>query len=64
MSINLVLESLHDKCMHAKLLQLFLNLCDLMDCSPSGSPVHGILQIRILEWVAISSSRRSSGPGD
>ena len=35
-------------------------LCDPMDCSPSGSSVHGILQARILEWVVISSSRRSS----
>ena len=29
-------------------------LCDLMDCSPPGSSVHGILQARLLEWVAIS----------
>ena len=35
-------------------------LCDHMDCSPPGSSVHGILQARILEWVAISSSRGSS----
>ena len=35
-------------------------LCDLMDCSPSGSSVHGILQARILEWVAMPSSRGSS----
>ena len=35
-------------------------LCDLMDCSPPGSSVLGISQARILEWVAISSSRRSS----
>ena len=35
-------------------------LCDLMDCSPLGSSVHGILQAKILEWVAISSSRGSS----
>ena len=35
-------------------------LCNPMDCSPPGSSVHGILQARILEWVAISSSRRSS----
>ena len=33
-----------------------------MDCSPPGSSVHGILQARILEWVAISSSRGSFGP--
>ena len=32
-------------------------LCDPMDCSPPGSSVHGILQSRILEWVAISFSR-------
>ena len=39
-------------------------LHDPMDCSPPGSSVHGILQARILEWVAISFSRRSSWPGD
>ena len=37
-------------------------LCDPMDCSPPGSCVHGILQARILEWVAISSSRGTSWP--
>ena len=31
-------------------------LCDPMDCSPPGSSFHGILQARILEWVAISFS--------
>ena len=36
--------------------------CDPMDCSPPGSSVHGILQARILEWVAISFSRVSSQP--
>ena len=35
---------------------------DLLGCSPPGSSVHGIFQARILEWVAISSSRRSSWP--
>ena len=44
-------------CMHAKLLQLCLNLCDSRDYSPPGSSVHGILQARILEWVAMPSSR-------
>ena len=39
-------------------------LCDHMDCSPPGSSVHGILQARILEWVAMPSSRGSSQPGD
>ena len=35
-----------------------------MDCSPPGSSVHGVLQARILEWVAISFSRESSQPRD
>ena len=39
-------------------------LCDPMDCSPPGSSVRGILQARILEWVAISFSRGSSRPRD
>ena len=45
---------------HAKSLQLCPTLCCPMDCSLPGSSVHGILQVRILEWVAIFSSRRSS----
>ena len=39
-------------------------LCACMDCSPPGSPVHGILEARILEGVAISFSRGSSRPRD
>ena len=39
-------------------------LCDPVDCSLPGSSVHGILQARILEWVAISFSRGSSQPRD
>ena len=39
--------------------QSCLTLWDLMDCSPLGSSVHGILQARILEWVAIPFSRGS-----
>ena len=39
-------------------------LCDPMDCSLPGSSIHGILQARILEWVAISFSRGSSQPRD
>jgi len=38
----------------ASLLSL-VKLCEPMDCSPPGSSVHGILQVRILEWVAIPS---------
>src|SRR5574340_167266 len=47
----------------AKSLQSCLTLCDPVDSSPPGSSVHGILQARILEWVAISFSRGSSQPG-
>ena len=47
----------------AKSLQSCLTLYDPMDCSPPGSSVHGILQARILEWVAIPFSRGSSNPG-
>ena len=39
-------------------LQSCLTLCDPIDSSPAGSPVPGILQARILEWVAISFSKR------
>ena len=40
-----------------------LTLCDPMDCSPPGSSICGILQVRILEWVAISFSRGFPNPG-
>ena len=49
---------------YAKLLPLWLTLCDPMDYSSPGSSVHGILQVRILEWVAIFFSRGSSPPTD
>ena len=50
----------------------YIKMCDSfvsnslrpMDCSPPGSSVHGILQARILEWVAIPLSRGSSQPKD
>ena len=44
--------------------QLCPTLCDPMDCSLPGSSVHGILQVRILEWVAMPFSRRSYQPRD
>ena len=44
-------------CMHAKLLQLCSTLCNPIYHRPSGSSVHEILQARIMEWVAIPSSR-------
>ena len=50
--------------MYAKSLQLYLTLCNTMNYSPPGSSVHGILQIRILEWVAMPSSGRLSRPRD
>ena len=46
--------------MHAKSLQSCLTLCDPMDYSLPGSSVHGILQARVLEWVAVPVSRGSS----
>ena len=46
--------------MHSKLLQSYLTLCDPMDYSPRGSTIYGILQARILEWIAMLSSRGSS----
>ena len=49
--------------MHAKSLQSCLTLYDRLDSSPPGSSVHGILQARILEWVAMTVSRGSSRPG-
>ena len=48
----------------SEVTQSCLTLCDPVDCSPPGSSIHGILQARILEWVAISSSRESSWPRD
>jgi len=44
--------------------QLCLTRCDPMDCSPPGSSVHEIFQARILEWIAIPSSRGSSQTRD
>ena len=44
----------------AKSFQLCPTLCNPIDGSPSGSPVPGILQARILEWVAISFSRSTT----
>ena len=50
--------------MRAKLLQSCLTLCNPMDCSPPGSSVHGILQARILKWVAVLFCRGSSQSRD
>ena len=50
--------------MHMLVFQLCPTLCNLMDCSPPGFSEHGILQARIMEWVAILFSRVSSQPRD
>ena len=44
--------------------QSCLTLCDPTDCGPPGSSVHGILQAKILQWVAIPFSRGFSPPRD
>ena len=47
-----------------KVAQLCPNLCDSVNCSLPGSSVHGILQARLLDWVAILFSSGSSQPRD
>jgi len=49
-----------DTCVRPQSLQSCSTLLDHMDCSPPGSSVHGVLQARIREWVAMPSSRGSS----
>ena len=53
-------------CVHGKLLQscLTMTIYNPMFCSPPSSPVHGIFQARILEWVAMPACRGSSRPRD
>ena len=51
-------------CMCAKSLHSCLTLCIPMDCGPSGSSIRRILQAKMMEWVALPSSRRSSWPRD
>ena len=51
-------------CVRAKALQSCPTLCNPLDCSPRGSPICGILQARLVEWVAFSSSRGSSQSRD
>ena len=57
-----MMSAAHKQMSQLKVLvaQLCPTLFDLMDCSPPGSSVHGILQARILEWVAIPFLRGSS----
>ncbi|CAN0486843.1 unnamed protein product [Rangifer tarandus platyrhynchus] len=51
--------SLHSLCARVLLIQSCPILCDAIDCSLLASSLHGILQARILEWVAMPSSSRS-----
>ena len=51
-------------CVCVWVAQLCLTLCDRMDCSPPGPSIRGILQARILEWVAVPFPRGSSWPRD
>ena len=59
-SLNLILNV----CLCAKSLQSCPSLCNHIDCSPPSSSVNGILQARILEWVAMPFFRGSSRPRD
>ena len=54
------------KCPSVYMLSRFSRvwLCNPTDCSPPGSSGHGILQARILEWIAMPSSRGSAQPRD
>ena len=61
---NLRLGSISAQLMKVLVPQSCLTLCDPMDYSPPGSSIHGILQARTLEWVAVPSSRGSSQPRD
>ena len=51
-------------CKCVSITQSCPTLCNPLDCSPPGSSVHGVLQARILAWVAIPFSRGSSQPED
>ena len=58
------LEDTNLTTVRVKLLQSCPTLCNPMNCSPPGSSVHGILQARILEWVAMPFSKVSLPPRD
>ena len=51
-------------CRRCSVTKLCLTFCDLMNCIPPGSSIHGISQVRISGWVAISFSRGSSWSRD
>ena len=59
-TLNTIFESESEN----EVAQSCQTLCRPLDCSPPSSSVHGILEARIMEWVAISFSRGSSPPRD
>ena len=59
---TVMLRAVEPYCVLAKSLQSCPSVCDSMNCSLPDSSIHGILQARVLEWVAMPSSRRSSQP--
>ena len=59
-SLTSLSDATHKVKAMVRVSRLVLSLCYLMDCRSSDSSVHGILQARILEWVAIPFSRGSS----
>ena len=63
---RLTRETLYTKmvCCDCLVAKLHTTVCNPMDCSLPGSSIHGISRVRILEWVAIPFSRRSSWPRD
>ena len=64
LEIFTVSPSFHRKVKREHEGQSVMSDCDLTDCSPPGSSVHGILQARILEWVGFPFSGGSSQPRD
>ena len=58
--VHFLTSSGFHKSVRVLLAQWCLTLCDPMDCSPPGFSVHGILQARRLEWIAISLSKGTS----
>ena len=62
--LNWLVVSLSWRKVKVLVTQSYPTLWDPMDCNPPGSSVHGILQARILEWVAFPFSRGSSQPRD
>ena len=60
LEMSLYLFKFQFACMGVKSFKSCPTFCDPMGCSPPGSSVHGILQARILEWVAMPFSRESS----